>query len=95
MADDFKRSYNDKATAHDFYCSYVKSSSRYRGKNKKMLHQIGRSRLKQKLIKEIKNNNLWGGEMKKLWLMTKVDISSGEVVVYDSSLPNEFLKTEI
>ena len=60
MADDFKRSYNDKATAHDFYCSYVKSSSRYRGKNKKMLHKIGRSRLKQRLIKEIKNHELWG-----------------------------------
>ena len=58
MGDDFKRSYNDKATAQDFYCSYVKSPSRYRGKDKKMLHQIGRSRLKQRLIKEIKNNNL-------------------------------------
>ena len=32
--------------------------------------------------------------MEKLWVMTKVDASSGEVVVYDSSLPNEFLKTE-
>ena len=58
MADDFKRSYNDKATAQDFYCSYLKSPSRYRGKDKKMLHQIGRSRLKQGLIKEIKNNDL-------------------------------------
>ena len=32
--------------------------------------------------------------MEKLWIMTKVDISSGEVIMYDSSLPNEFLKTE-
>ena len=58
MADDFKRSYNDKATAQDFYCSYLKSPSRYRGKDKKMLHQIGRSRLKQGLIKEIKIDDL-------------------------------------
>ena len=32
--------------------------------------------------------------MEKLWIMTKVDISSGAVIMYDSSLPNEFLKTE-
>ena len=32
--------------------------------------------------------------MEKLWIMTEVDMLSGEVVMYDSSLPNEFLKTE-
>lgn len=32
--------------------------------------------------------------MEKLWVKTKVDISSGDVVMYDSSLLNEFLKTE-
>lgn len=32
--------------------------------------------------------------MEKLWIMTEVDMISGEVVMYDSSLPNEFLKTE-
>lgn len=32
--------------------------------------------------------------MDKLWIMTEVDMISGEVVMYDSSLPNEFLKTE-
>ena len=32
--------------------------------------------------------------MEKLWVMTKVDASSGEVVVYDSSFSDEFLKTE-
>ena len=32
--------------------------------------------------------------MEKLWIMAKVDGSSGEVVMYDSSLQNEFLKSE-
>lgn len=32
--------------------------------------------------------------MEKLWIMTKVDIPSGGVIMYDSSLLNEFLKTE-
>lgn len=55
VADDFKRSYNDKATAYDFYCSYVKCPSRYRGQDKKMLHKIGRSRLKQRLLREVRD----------------------------------------
>lgn len=56
MADRFKRSYNDKATSYDFYCSYCKSNShsKTRRKFKKMFHQIGRSRLKQNLQKELK-----------------------------------------
>lgn len=33
-------------------------------------------------------------KMETLWLQFKVDKRSGEVVAYDSSLPNEFIKTE-
>ena len=59
MADDFKRSYNDKATAYDFYCSYVKSNNnKTRRNDKKMFHKIGRSRTKQELIKDLKEVEL-------------------------------------
>lgn len=32
--------------------------------------------------------------METLWIKVKVDKRNGEIVMYDSSLPNEFLKTE-
>lgn len=54
MVDDFKRSYNDKATAYDFYCSYCKSRNKTRKKDKKMFHKMGRSRMKQDLLKELR-----------------------------------------
>lgn len=32
--------------------------------------------------------------METLWIQVKVDKRNGEIVMYDSSLPKEFLKTE-
>lgn len=32
--------------------------------------------------------------MEALWIQVKVDKRNGEIVMYDSSLENEFLKTE-
>ena len=32
--------------------------------------------------------------MEALWIQVKVDKRNGEIVMYDSSRPNEFLKTE-
>ena len=33
-------------------------------------------------------------DMETLWIQVKVDKRNGEIVLYDSSLPKEFLKTE-
>ena len=56
VVDEFKRSYNDKATAYDFYCTFAKSKNKTRSKEKKKFHQIGRSRMKQSLKKELKGD---------------------------------------
>ena len=58
VADEFKRSYNDKATACDFYCPYCKSNNnnKFRAESKKIFHRIGRSRMKQSLKKELKGD---------------------------------------
>lgn len=33
-------------------------------------------------------------DVETLWIQVKVDKRNGEIVMYDSSLPKEFLKTE-
>lgn len=52
--DCFKFKNNDKATSYDFYCNFVRGNHyKSRKKDKKMLHKLSRSRLKQDLIKEL------------------------------------------
>ena len=52
--DAFKRSYGDIATAYDIYDKNVIYNNRVKSKDKKMMHRLGRSRLKSKLIRECK-----------------------------------------
>lgn len=50
--DIFKKANNCKATSYDFYDTCVKKT-RDRKRDKKMLHKLSRSRLKNDLIKEV------------------------------------------
>ena len=54
----FKQNNNDKATAYDFYdTAIVVQNTKLRGKEKKMLHKLSRSRIKRSTKKEIEIAN--------------------------------------
>lgn len=52
--DDFKKENINEATSLDIYCGYSSGNQKVKGKDKKMLRQLSRSRLKQKMIEEDK-----------------------------------------
>lgn len=53
--DDFKRNNSIEATCMDFYdTNIVVQNTKLRGKDKQMLHQLSRSRIKQEDKKKVK-----------------------------------------
>lgn len=53
----FRLKSNDKATSYDFYDTNVKQNTKLRNKEKRMLHKISRSRIKQLTRKEMINKS--------------------------------------
>lgn len=56
--DSFKKHNSDIAMTYDIYDHHVSYGAKVKAKDKKMMRQISRSRLKQDLLKEY-NNNDW------------------------------------
>ena len=55
--DSFKKHNSDIAMTYDIYDHHVSYGAKVKSKDKKMMRQISRSRLKQDLLKEYKDND--------------------------------------
>ena len=55
--DSFKKYNSDIAMTYDIYDPHVSYGAKVKSKDKKMMRQISRSRLKQDLLKEYKDND--------------------------------------